>query len=430
MPELSDFLSCQEIMLTNPNSRPKLVLKINRLSDHYQAFSDVEEKATTNVPESSEKSSLDNNVDTGVGIGYKDIKIIKQSRNKRTAKAVGNKSKTKKAGKGVNASGKVTKAKIMKPLPKPARNLFSCSDASDTDDHLEKAEIKPPCRKFSVCDESKPSITKKAVKVTKAKADRNLSIISDPTCNDVLMAKAIKLDSEPSSVTKNAGSDVDASGKKTKPKIIKPRPKPARNLSILYDTVTVNSDSKLAKAQINQKSKTSSVTKKAGSVVDSNGKKNKAKIIKRRQKPALDLFNCSDTSDSDNQLAKSQMNVTTSSDFGNSKISFGDLSEKDSDSNNEVSLSVKDKVINMNGEVVSKIIHESNNMNNECASSSVKIKSSIDECNNEVSNDLAKNIEECSSNVTNKSIDNKCIIKESNNAETDDSDVISLCADE
>ena len=26
IPELSDFLSCQEIMLTNPNSRPKLVL--------------------------------------------------------------------------------------------------------------------------------------------------------------------------------------------------------------------------------------------------------------------------------------------------------------------------------------------------------------------------------------------------------------------
>ena len=41
-------------------------------------------------------SSFANNVGTWVGIGYNDIEIIKQSRNKRTAIDVGNKSKTKK----------------------------------------------------------------------------------------------------------------------------------------------------------------------------------------------------------------------------------------------------------------------------------------------------------------------------------------------
>ena len=99
-------------------------------------------------------SSFANNVDTRVGIGYKDIKIIKQSRKNRTATiAVGNKSKTlktKKAGNCVNASGKVTKAKIMRQLPKPARNLFSCSAASDIDDQLEKHRYNNPAVSFQV----------------------------------------------------------------------------------------------------------------------------------------------------------------------------------------------------------------------------------------------------------------------------------------
>ncbi|CAO1442291.1 unnamed protein product [Diamesa tonsa] len=394
MPELSGLTSCQEIELKAPDSIPKFVLKINRLSDHYQGYSDGDhDERATSKPECSKNvtktvphntSSLTNNVCTGVGIGYKDIEIIKPGCKKRKVKASSDMAKAQmKEESKPPVIKKTPSGKMTKPRNQLARNLITFPDSVDIDDQLEKTQTKETRCDALDGEENKPSTALKRKIPTRR--SRNSSTFSETVDSDNQMKKAHI-------------------------KVTKPRKQLARNYSEATD-----SNSQMTNVQIKKESKPSAIINIVTDF-DASGKVKKAKLIKPRQKPARNQINYTDSSDSDAPMVKSQKKESRrdSSEFGKSKDKrdFGDMFGEDFYRNNEVIQNDVEKFTTINGEIVNKSIHERNNKNNECK-------------------DLAKNIEECSSNVTNKNT-SKSIVNNSNYADdcSDDSDIISFCADE
>lgn len=160
MPELTEFMNYQETDLTNLNCRPKLVLKIkNCLSEHYQAYSDVDEfSPARKIPESSKfvtqtippqiTPSLSKEACRGKGIGSKDIEIMKPRRKKAAPKTNGNKIKPPVIKKAKTVK-KVTTLQKVKPHLKKAEEFFIVSESSDSD-------IDPPTPK-KVCNYVKSS---------------------------------------------------------------------------------------------------------------------------------------------------------------------------------------------------------------------------------------------------------------------------------